>query len=187
MTLLIQTTRAVLVAVLASGAFASAAQAQSSSAERPAAAAEAQRGHHAGPAFGPRPGGHRFGPHGQPAPQPLFALLSARDAESIEVAAVRLTHRLELTEMQAAALETLQEAALSASAEMQAARDIARESAAQDTDRLIARYAGMVALTTARADALAALQPALEDFIEGLTDAQREKLAPRPQGPHANR
>ncbi|WMT85316.1 Spy/CpxP family protein refolding chaperone [Pelagibacterium sp. 26DY04] len=122
---------------------------------------------------GPVPG---FGMHGG-----LFGMFLSGNAESIDVAAVRLTHRLDLTEDQQTLLEDLRLAALDAQAEIITAREEfapAADEAMSDTD-LIARYAGLVAMTTARADALEAIQPAFEAFVSSLDDTQLESLVPQ--------
>ena len=111
---------------------------------------------------------------------------SNRGAEAIDIAAVRLTHLLELTEDQQGLLEDLRVAALDAFEDVQAARDeiapVAEEEA--EAPDLVARFAGMVAMTTARAEALETLQPTFEAFVESLDEAQLEKLTPqRPGGP----
>jgi hypothetical protein len=106
---------------------------------------------------------------------------SDRGAEAIDIAAVRLTHLLELTEDQQTLLEDLRTAALQAREAVQAARDeiapvVEEDAAAPD---LMARFAGMVAMTTARAEALETLQPTFEAFVASLDEAQLEKLTPQ--------
>lgn len=132
-----------------------------------------------GPAF--RPGGNQQMNH----PGILSELIAARNAEAIDVAAVRLSHRLDLTDAQAALLETLKTDALAAQGELSAAREAIRPIDETDAERpdLTARYAGLVAMTTARAEAMAAIQPAFEAFVESLTDAQLERLGPDQRGP----
>lgn len=111
---------------------------------------------------------------------------SGRGAEAIDIAAVRLTHLLALTDDQKVVLEDLRTAALEAFEDVQAAREeiapVAEDEAA--TPDLVGRFAGMVAMTTARAEALETLQPAFEAFIGSLDAAQLGELAPhRPGGP----
>lgn len=111
---------------------------------------------------------------------------SDRGAEAIDIAAVRLTHLLALSDDQKALLEDLRTAALDAFEDVQATREeiapVAEDEAA--TPDLVARFAGMVAMTTARAEALETLQPTLEAFIGSLDEAQLEKLVPHhPGGP----
>ncbi|AEQ51587.1 Spy/CpxP family protein refolding chaperone [Pelagibacterium halotolerans] len=112
--------------------------------------------------------------------------LSERGAEAIDIAAVRLTHLLELTDDQMALLEDLRLAALDAVEDVQAAHDeiapVAEDEATEPD--LVARFAGMVAMTTARAEALETLQPTFEAFVGSLDETQLEKLTPqRPGGP----
>jgi hypothetical protein len=112
--------------------------------------------------------------------------LSDRGTEAIDIAAVRLTHLLELTEDQQGLLEDLRLAALDVYDDVQAARDDIAPVAEEDAEApdLVARFAGMVAMTTARAEALETLQPTFEAFVGSLDDAQLEKLTPqRPGGP----
>ena len=111
---------------------------------------------------------------------------SGRGAEAIDIAAVRLTHLLALTDDQKVVLEDLRTAALEAFEDVQAAREeiapVAEDEAAMPD--LVGRFAGMVAMTTARAEALETLQPAFEAFIGSLDAAQLEALAPHhPGGP----
>lgn len=122
----------------------------------------------------------------------LGMFFSERGAEAIDVAAVRLTHQLDLTEEQAALLEDLRLAALDAQADVAEVRE---EFAPADDETaepdLVARYAGLVAMTTARAEALEAVQPAFEAFVASLDDTQLETFTPqrpdhlRPSAPAA--
>ena len=119
----------------------------------------------------------------------LDMLVSGRGAEAIDIAAVRLTHQLDLTQDQQALLEDLRLAALDAQTNVQSARDDIAPVSEDEADQpdLIARYAGMVAMTTARAEALEAIQPSFEAFVQSLDDAQIDKLMPgRPTQPAAN-
>lgn len=142
---------------------------------------------------GPRPGfGFQQHRPGGEAPG-LIGVLFSGNAEAIDVAAVRLTHRLELTDEQVALLDALKEQALDAQIEIadirESLRPVAEEDAA-DPD-LVARFAGLVAMTTARAEALESMQPAFDAFVGSLTDEQVEKLEqgarPGPQGPFGHR
>lgn len=115
-------------------------------------------------------------------PGGIFGMFfSERGAEAIDVLAVRLTHRLDLTQDQRALLEDLRLAAIDAQEDFAAVRE---EFASTEDDEtaepdLIARYASMVAVTTARAEALKTVQPAFEAFVSSLDDAQVETLLPR--------
>lgn len=114
----------------------------------------------------------------------LGAFFIGGNAEAIDIAAVRLTHRLDLTETQQELLETLRVAAIDAADGLVQAREaIAPDSEADAaTVDLVARYAGVVALTTARAEALQALQPAFDAFAQSLNADQLAQLAPPRQG-----
>lgn len=110
----------------------------------------------------------------------LGLLLGAPDAEAIDVAAIRLTHRLELTDDQIAALDALKSATLEAQQELADAREAIAPLAGEVSAQVIAaRYAGLVAMTTARAEALEAVQPALVTFVESLDEDQITRLAPQ--------
>jgi hypothetical protein len=115
----------------------------------------------------------------------LAELIGAHSAEAIDVAAVRLTHRLELTAAQTALLETLKSEALAAQSELATAREALMPVTEGEAERpdITARYAGMVAMATARAEALTALQPAFEAFVESLSTEQLELLRPEQRGP----
>lgn len=117
------------------------------------------------------------------------ALLGARDAEAADVAIVRLSHRLDLTEAQQALLDALKVDVLAAREAIDAARQaiapVAEDEAA--TLDLTARYAGMVAMTSARAEALAYVQPAFDAFIATLDAQQLETLSPERPVPSGNR
>lgn len=105
-------------------------------------------------------------------------------AEAIDVAAVRLSHRLDLTEDQQALLEELRLAARDAQVGVAQVREeftSVPEETATEAD-IIAGYAGLVAMTTARAEALEAVQPAFEAFVESLDETQIEALTPRRPG-----
>ncbi|WP_127143804.1 Spy/CpxP family protein refolding chaperone [Pelagibacterium montanilacus] len=111
--------------------------------------------------------------HPRHQPGPLHALMGTANAEAIDVAAVRLTHRLDLDDSQLEALEALKSAAHEAREDIAVARSVAREADEDEAaGRVIARYAGMVAMTTARAEALQTLEPALVAFVESLDEDQ---------------
>lgn len=112
----------------------------------------------------------------------LFGLLAAPNAEAIDIAGVRLTHQLDLTDEQTLLLDALKDAALEAQNSLAITREAIRpvsEEDASDPD-LVAGYAGIVAMTTARAEALEAMQPTFEAFVGSLDDEQIEKLNERP-------
>ncbi|WP_417581818.1 Spy/CpxP family protein refolding chaperone [Pelagibacterium sp.] len=110
--------------------------------------------------------------------------LSERGAEAIDITAVRLTHLLELHDDQKLLLEDLQTAALNAHSVLQTARNVITPIEDQNANKpdIIAGFAGMVAMITARAEALESVQPAFEAFVESLDDSQLDKLASQRHG-----
>jgi hypothetical protein len=145
-------------------------------------------GHHAiqrvpgGEARSFRPGPDAFGMGGG-----LIGMFLMGNAETVDIAAVRLTHRLNLSDEQQELLENLRLAALDAQGGI---AEIREEFSPSDQDSttasdITARYAAMVAMTTARAEALEAIQPSFEAFVESLDDTQLETLTPQHPGrPH---
>lgn len=119
----------------------------------------------------------------------LFGLLAAPNAEAIDIAGVRLTHQLDLTDEQSELFDALKANALQVQSDLAGMREAilpVTEEEAANID-LVARYASIVAMTTARAEALEAMQPAFEAFVASLDEEQIEKLTERPslhRGPH---
>ncbi|WP_332715241.1 Spy/CpxP family protein refolding chaperone [Pelagibacterium mangrovi] len=148
-------------------------------------------GHHAiqrvpgGEARSFRPGPDAFGGFGMGGG--LIGMFLMGNAEVVDIAAVRLTHRLDLSDEQQELLENLRLAALDAQGQIAEIREefsSSDEDAATASD-ITARYAAMVAMTTARAEALEAIQPSFEAFVESLDDTQLETLTPQHPGrPH---
>jgi hypothetical protein len=136
--------------------------------------------HHRGDLAGPHAGG-------------LGGLLSfGRDAERIEIALVRLSYRLDLTDEQQALLDDLRTAAVAAQADFAAATEAARpEPVEGERPDIAARLQMRIAFETAHVAALTAVQPAFEAFFASLTDEQLESLKPqrheRPGRPGAER
>ncbi|HEV7345865.1 MAG TPA: Spy/CpxP family protein refolding chaperone [Devosia sp.] len=111
----------------------------------------------------------------------------ARGAEGIEVALVRLSHRIELTPEQQPLFDAFKAVALSAAADFASATEGLRP-AVQDEGETAAmpgfseRLANRIAIDTARLAALEAVQPAATAFFDSLTAEQQAQL--NPQRPH---
>lgn len=116
----------------------------------------------------------------------LGGLLSfGRDSERLEVALVRLAHRIDLTDAQKTLLESFKTAALAAQADFTKVVDAGRPEApaagaprAQRPD-IVARLDQRIALETAHVAALTAVQPSFQAFITSLTDEQKAQLMPQ--------
>ncbi len=106
-----------------------------------------------------------------------------RGAEAIEIALVRLGHRLDLTTEQTALFDTLKSTALSAAEQFATATEGLRpdRTAATETAErpdLTQRLENGIALQKARLAALETVQPALTAFYDSLTDEQKAELTP---------
>lgn len=126
-------------------------------------------------------GGRRFG-----GPGLLGGLLNfGRDGEMIEIALVRLSHKIELTDEQKALLETFKTDALAAQADFAGVLDTIRPAApaegATTPERpdMAAQLDKRIALESAHVAALTAVQPSFEAFFNSLTDAQKAELVPQ--------
>ena len=151
-------------------------------------------GHHA-----PRPG--QDGPrHGGPERGGMLGGLLdfGRDGENIEVALVRLSHRIELTDEQKTLLETFKTAALSAQADFATAVDAVRPAppaagATRERPDIVASLDRRIAMEQAHVAALTAVKPSFEAFFTSLTDEQKAQLMPQReqhmgwQGQHGKR
>ncbi len=114
-----------------------------------------------------------------------------RGGEAIEVALVRLGHRLDLTDAQKALLETLKTDALAAADSLKATTDTLRPAAPTEGEtptapNLADRLETRIAMDTARLEALKSVQPALTAFFDSLTDEQKADLMPQ-RGPDGDR
>ncbi|MBF0679747.1 MAG: Spy/CpxP family protein refolding chaperone [Devosia sp.] len=106
-----------------------------------------------------------------------------RGAEAIDIAVVRLTHRLDLSAEQQTLLDTLKSDALAASETLASATEGLRPTppakgdapSAPDFSRSLENR---IAFDTARLDALKSIQPAATAFFDSLTDAQKAELMP---------
>ena len=143
----------------------------------PAENGQAQPGK--GPDRGFRPDHHGQRPGGG------FDMLGfERGAEGIEIALVRLSHRLELTAEQQNLFDAFKTSALAAAADFETATEGLRptppvegETSARPSvpDMLENR----IALDKARLAALESVQPAASAFFESLTDEQNTQLLPQ--------
>lgn len=116
----------------------------------------------------------------------------ARGAEAIEVALVRLSHRIDMTSEQQALFDTLKSTALSAAADFAAATEGLRpqrgpavatqpaegETATATAPDMSERLENRIAIETAHLAALEAVQPAAAAFFDSLTDEQKALLVP---------
>lgn len=106
-----------------------------------------------------------------------------RGAEAIEIAIVRLSHAIEVTDEQTVLLEALKTDALAAAAAFEAATDGLRptppaEGESAERPDISERFDNRIALESARLDALKAVQPAFTAFFDSLTDEQKADLVP---------
>jgi len=106
-----------------------------------------------------------------------------RGAEAIEIAIVRLTHAIDLTDQQPVLLEALKTDALAAAAAFETATDGLRPTPPAEGETaalpdISERFDNRIALESARLDALQAVQPAFTAFFDSLTDEQKAELVP---------
>nr|WP_314258623.1 Spy/CpxP family protein refolding chaperone [uncultured Devosia sp.] len=111
-----------------------------------------------------------------------------RGAEAIEIALVRLSHRVELTSEQQPLFDSFKASALSAAEDFTTATEGLRptppaEGETPTMPNLTERLDNAIALQTARLDALKAVQPTAKAFFDSLTEEQTASLMPqRPEG-----
>jgi hypothetical protein len=134
--------------------------------------------HHAG-----GPGTH--GPRG-------FGLINFGNAEALEIAFVRLSYAIDMSEDQQALFDTLKTDALSAQADFATATEGLRfDRRAEERPDIVDIFNNRIAIETARLEAMQAVQPSFEAFFSSLSDEQKAELAPRrahferPGGPDA--
>lgn len=137
----------------------------------------AEQGRKADRGFGPGAHGPRHGMGGD-------LLNFERGAEGIEIALVRLSHRLDLTDAQKTLLETLKADALAAAETLKTATEGLRPIPAAEGETpavvtLADRLENRITRDTARLEALKAVQPALTAFFDSLTDEQMADLMPQ--------
>lgn len=108
-----------------------------------------------------------------------------RGAEAVEIALVRLSHAIDLTDVQKTLLDTLKTDALSAIAEFETATEGLRPAAPAEGETAQApdiseRFNNRITLEKARLAALEAVQPSFTAFFDSLTEEQRTSLMPQP-------
>lgn len=141
--------------------------------------------------------GQAFRPHGegprQRGGEGAGFLDFGRGAEAVEVALVKLSHRIDLTTEQQGLLDTLKTSALAAADDFATATEGLRPTPpAEGEERVIPsvsdRLENRIAVEKAHVAALEAVQPAVAAFFDSLTDEQKAELAPQPgehgPGPH---
>lgn len=121
----------------------------------------------------------------------LDLVCSERGAEQLEIAFVRLSHRLDLTAKQTPLFDDLKATALSAQtsfADTCAAARPAKDAAARPD--LVERMKTRVAIETAHVEAINTVLPKLEALFAALSDEQKASLQPKgdrgqkgPKGP----
>jgi len=116
-----------------------------------------------------------------------------RGAEAVEIAMVRLSHRIELTPEQQPLFDAFKATALSAAADFAAATEGLRpqrspavatppaegEAVTATAPDISERLENRIAIETAHLAALEAVQPAATAFFDSLTDEQKAQLAPQ--------
>ncbi|KKB80118.1 hypothetical protein VW35_06685 [Devosia soli] len=143
----------------------------------------------AGPEGGPMR--HDGGPRRPGGPGDLLDF--GRGGEAIEVALVRLSHRLTLTEEQQGLLDTLKTDALAAADDFAKATEGLRpqpsaEGATPTPPSLVDRLDARIVMEKAHVTALEAVKPAVTAFFDSLTDEQKAQLQPqgrRDDGPRS--
>jgi hypothetical protein len=106
-----------------------------------------------------------------------------RGAEAIEIAIVRLSHAIDLTDEQTVLLEALKTDALAAAAAFEAATEGLRptppaEGETVERPDITERFDNRIAIQSAQLAALQAVQPAFTAFFDSLTDEQKASLMP---------
>lgn len=133
--------------------------------------------------------GHALRPHDQGRRGGFGGLFDfARGGEGIEVALVRLSHRIDLTDEQQTLLDALKTSALAAAQDFATATDSLRptppaEGEARAIPSISERLENRISLEKAQLAALEAVQPAVAAFFDSLTDAQKAQLMPQ-RGEH---
>ena len=109
-----------------------------------------------------------------------------RGVEAVEIAMVRLSHRIELTAEQQPLFDALKATALSAAADFAAATEglrptppVAGETTTATAPDMTERLENRIAIETAHLAALEAVQPAAAAFFDSLTDEQKAQLTPQ--------
>ncbi|MEQ1770672.1 MAG: Spy/CpxP family protein refolding chaperone [Devosia sp.] len=161
---------ALLVAAIGSSAIVPLASAQETTPPAPAATAEVQDAHF-------RPDRMMRMERGRGPGELLNLVCSPDGAEALEVALVRLSHRLELTDAQQPLFDALKSSALTAQTSFADSCATARPAEGSSPD-LIDGIKSRIAVDTVRLEAMNAVLPDLEKLFDSLTDAQRANLMP---------
>lgn len=135
---------------------------------------------HDGERDGPRQFGQRQG-----GPRGMASLIGfERGTEAVEIALVRLSHAVEMTDAQQALFDTLKTDALAAAETFSAAIADLRPADGEQPQAfdLATGLDTRIAIQTAQLDALKSVQPSLTAFFASLTDEQKAELAPEPRG-----
>ncbi len=110
----------------------------------------------------------------------LGLVCSPQGAEALEVAFVRLSHRLELTDTQQPLFDALKSTALTTQTDF--ADDCATsrpDRTAEDKPDMLERFKAGLAIQETRLAAMNAVLPDFEAFYASLTDEQKDSLQPR--------
>lgn len=110
-----------------------------------------------------------------------------RGAEAVEIAFVRLSHAIELTDEQQALFDTFRTEALAAAEDFATTAEGLRPAAPAEGEtpvrpNIAERLENRIALDTARLDALKSVQPAAVAFFDSLTEEQLAELTPHRPG-----
>lgn len=140
------------------------------------------------------PGSQAFRPQGGPRQQGGGAagfFDFSRGGEGIEIALVRLSHRIDLTTEQQALFDTLKTSALAAAEDFATATDGLRPTPPAEGEKPVMpdvaeRLETRIALEKAHVAALEAVQPSVAAFFGSLTDEQKAELMPA-RGEHGPR
>ena len=144
----------------------------------PTPARQMQNGpHHFGPGRGMMPN-RGMGPGGV-----LMLACSDKGAEALEIALVRMDHRLELSTDQQKLFETFRTKALSTATSFADTCKASRPTADAGTKPdLLARMKASLAIEQARLTALSGVLPDFETFFNSLSDQQKANLLPHHGG-----
>ena len=128
-----------------------------------------------------RPGGHGPGQRGGMAGFLDFG----RGGEAIEIAIVRLSHAIDLTDEQTALLDTLKTTALGAAEDFATATEGLRATPPAEGETptrpdMATALTNRIAFEKAQLAALEAVEPAATAFFSSLTEEQKAALMPQP-------
>lgn len=110
----------------------------------------------------------------------LGLVCSPGGAEALDVAFVRLSHRLDLTDAQQSLFDALRSKALTTQTDFADDCAAARpDRTAEDKPDMLERFKAGLAVQEARLAAMTAVLPDFEAFYASLTDEQKDSLQPR--------